>query len=73
MNLAIFSVVWTSFFVLVFLFVLQETKRNDLHCCISCGRVIDGPGICSSCAAEVESVDRVVEVHHLINPEDLRD
>ena len=79
MNLLLFSIVWTSFSGLVGLVVLQETKRNDLHCCISCGRVIDGPGICSSCAEEIESVPCVVLVRQVapdytvINPEDLRD
>jgi len=66
MSLLLWSLAWVSFSVLVSLLVLMETKRNDQSVCLCCGRVIDGPGICESCAAEAESVDQVVQARHVI-------
>lgn len=79
MNLLLWSLLWLSFSILVCLLVAMESKRNDQSVCLNCGRVIDGPGICSSCAEEIESVPCVVLVRQVapdytvINPEDLRD
>ncbi|MBU6231556.1 hypothetical protein KGP36_02715 [Patescibacteria group bacterium] len=79
MSLLLWSLCWVSFSILVAMLIALETKRNDLHVCLVCGRVIDGPGICSRCAEEIESVPCVVFVwqvapeYTVINPEDLRD
>lgn len=67
----IWSVCWISFSILLCLMIavgdrLFDTPTPRQTVCIVCGRVIDGPGICSSCAADVEEVAEPVQVRYVL-------
>ena len=77
MNILLFAVVWLSFSAIVGIVIGLTVKLTDQTVCMCCGRVIDGPGICASCAEVAEEVPEVVQVRQVlpeytvINPGDL--